>query len=166
MNFRTIDGIRAAGFDGFLAISALQKSHCSGVPDERGIYVVLWHRATRPDFLEESTGGHFKGKNPTVAVGELESRWVEDTIVLYMGKTGGAGSRRTLRNRLTELMRFGQGEAVGHYGGRLIWQLRDASELLVCWKVTPAEDPRIAETSLMQEFEAVYGRLPFANLIH
>jgi hypothetical protein len=27
-------------------------------------------------FLEKSVGGHFKGKDPTIAIGILEARWL------------------------------------------------------------------------------------------
>jgi len=45
-------------------------------------------KTTRPCFLDESIGGHFKGKNPTVAVGTLENKWVDDALVLNIGKAG------------------------------------------------------------------------------
>jgi len=118
----------------------------------------------RPEFLSESVGGRFKGNDPTVAARTLESRWVENTPVLYIGK---AGSRTaTLRSRLWQYVRFGQGERVGHWGGRYIWQLREPCDLLVCWKITALDSPRMIEKALMNEFKQAHGKLPFANLSH
>ena len=61
-------------------------------------------------------------------------------------------------------MKFGRGEPVGKWGGRYIWQLGDSHNLLVCWKLTPNAIPRNMEKELLREFEAVYGKLPFANI--
>jgi hypothetical protein len=96
---------------------------------------------------------------------EVESRWVENTIVLYIGKAG-PEERRTLKARLNEYMQFGRGIPIGHSGGRFIWQLRGSSDLLVCWKPTPNTDPRTVEKDLIRQFEAAYKKLPFANINH
>ncbi len=158
MKFDSIENIRQAGFDGFVAVSKLQTSKCSEVPEEPGIYLVLRPSKTRPDFLGESTGGFFKEKNPTVEIETLEQNWVEDTVVLYIGQTS------TLKTRLRTLCKFGQGKAIGHWGGRCMWQLRDSSDLLVCWKGTPDAVPKVVESELIQEFKAAYDKRPFANL--
>jgi len=110
MEFDSIDDIKQSGFRGFVPISALQASKCRQVPDEPGVYLVLRPGKTRPAFLSQSIGGHFKGKDPTVAVAEL------------------------------------------------------AGGLVVCWKTTPNADPRTVEKGLIEEFEATYGKRPFANL--
>lgn len=164
MNFKSIDAIRQSGFEGFVTISALQTSNCCEVPNKPGVYLILRPNMALPDFLSESVGGHFKGKNPTVAVGELQSKWVEDALVLNIGKAG--PGKATLRSRLKQYVRFGQGEAVGHHGGRYIWQLAHSNNLLVCWKVTLDNVPRTVEKALIENFETAYGKLPFANLNH
>jgi hypothetical protein len=164
VNFDSIDAIRQSGFVGFVTISALQKSKCCEVPTKPGVYLILRSNTARPDFLSESIGGHFKGKNPTVAVGELESKWVEDAVVLNVGKAG-PGKKATLRSRLNDYMCYGDGKRSGHSGGRYIWQLAHSDNLLVCWKIT-LDVPRTVEKALMEEFERVYGKLPFANLKH
>jgi hypothetical protein len=163
--FDSIDSIRQCGFEGFVTISALRESKCNDVPDVPGVYLVLRTSTTLPEFLVESTGGHFKGKDPTVLISELELNWVEDALVLNIGKAG-PSIGRTLKSRLREYVQFGQGEVIGHRGGRYIWQLADSSELLVCWKATPHVDPKDEESRLITEFEAEYEKLPFANLRH
>jgi hypothetical protein len=125
------------------------------------LHIKIKHDTSR--FLTESVGGHFKGKNPTVAVNKLRSKWVEDALVLNIGKAG--AGKATLRSRLKQYVRFGQGEAVGHHGGRYIWQLAHSENQRVCRKVTP-DDPRTVEKALIENFETAYGKLPFANLNH
>jgi hypothetical protein len=163
--FENIDMIRQSGFDGFVTISSLQKSNCREVPSDPGVYLVVRTEAAPPEFLNESIGGHFKGKTPTVLVSVLESKWVDDAVVLYIGKAG-PDENRTLKTRLNEYMQFGQGTPIGHSGGRFIWQLGGSGNLLVCWKPTPNTDPRTVEKDLIQQFQAVYKKLPFANIYH
>ncbi len=162
MNFASIDDIRHGGFKGFFAISALQTSQCREVPDVPGVYFILRLNRTPPEFLSEGTGGHFKGNNPTVPVKCLESRWVENALVLYIGKAG--PGRATLKSRLKTYVQFGQRKRVAHWGGRYIWQLHHSHDLLLCWKATADTLPRTEERRLIQEFQAVYGEPPFANL--
>jgi hypothetical protein len=164
MKFDSIDNISHSGFKGFVAISALQASKCHEVPDKPGVYLVLRRKKARPVFLSQSTGGHFKGKDPTVAINQLENSWVEESLVLYIGKAGGPGKKATLRSRLSKYMQYGQGKRVAKRGGRYIWQLDQSGSLIVCWKPTPNADPRAAEKGLIQDFKATYGTRPFANL--
>ncbi len=60
-------------------------------------------------------------------------------------------------------MSFGRGSNVGHWGGRLIWQLADVDEMLVCWKET-SEVSRKVEEGMIADFKLKYGQWPFANL--
>jgi|SRR5579863_3880025 hypothetical protein len=162
MKVATIDDIRRGGFVGEIAIAALQKSECRGVPKQPGVYLVLRPDAGPPNFLPEGTGGHLKGKDPNVEVGCLKNKWVEGAIVLYIGKTG--PKTATLRSRLRQYMQFGQRKRVGHWGGRYIWQLRNSSDLLVCWKAIENLPPRNAERALIAQFRQAYDKPPFANI--
>lgn len=165
MYFDSIDHIRQSGFEGFETVGVLRESKCRYVSDKFGVYLVLRPNTTRPCFLDESKGGHFKGRNPTVAIKALEDKWVDDALVLNIGKAG-PREKRTLKCRLTEYIQFGEGRAVGHQGGRYVWQLRNSDDLLLCWKETPNDVPRNVEKELIREFKAAYRRLPFANLRH
>ena len=134
------------------------------IPKTKGVYIVLNLDNKPPEFLTDGTGGYFKGKNPNVSVGELKSNWVDNTIVVYIGKAGKEGSKATLVSRLRQYFRFGQGINVGHWGGRLVWQLKNSKDLVVCWKVLPTEDPRIVEALLIQQFKSIFSKRPFANI--
>jgi len=164
-SFETIRDIRQAGFTGFATIADLQASQCNQVPDLPGIYLILRNNNDPVVFLARSTGGHFKGRNPTVKRSVLEEKWVEKALVLYIGKAG-PGQRGTLRRRLRRFVEFGQGKPVAHYGGRLIWQLQSSRDLAICWKPAPNTVSRDVEKGLIREFEAAYNKLPFANFNH
>jgi hypothetical protein len=116
------------------------------------------------EFLEKGCGGHFKGKNPNVAISELQKNWVNDAKVVYIGKAGGTGKKATLKSRLKQYLHFGLGKPVGHWGGRLIWQLKHSSDLVICWKSLPTDEPRDYEAKLIKLFISKFGKRPFANL--
>ena len=164
MNFESMDTIAAYGFQGFIKISDLRASGCKEIPPNQGIYLVLRPLTSFPKLVYPSTGGYFKGKDPTVPLDELNNHWVEGTIVVYIGKAGGVNSTRTLRDRLQTYLKFGEGKPVAHWGGRYIWQLADADELVICWKTTPRSDPALEEKKLIRAFAARYCKRPFANL--
>ncbi len=158
MNFNNIAAVEAAGFKGFKRMSDLFSDN-SMIPDASGIYMVLRDKDSPVEFLEEGTGGYFKGKNPNVLIAELEKNWVDNTIVVYIGKA------TSLKKRLRQYFRFGQGKRVAHWGGRLIWQLKDSADLTVCWTKLPEDMiSRNVEADLIQQFKSIYGTHPFANL--
>lgn len=153
------------GFTGFITIGELV-ANIDVVPPIPGVYVIMRSNASQPEFLMQGSGGFFKEKNPNVSIDELERNWVDDTSVLYIGKAGSLKGSATLRSRLKQYMQFGQGKAVGHYGGRYIWQLQDAKDLVVCWKVILGDESRDVEKQMIEEFKVAHeGKRPFANLV-
>jgi hypothetical protein len=164
MDFTTEESLRAAGFAGFASVEELSATRCSDVPALPGVYLVLRTDPRHPRFAPKSQGGQFKGKDPSVAPGVLDSNWVAGALVIYIGKAGGGASQSTLRKRLLSFMRFGAGEPVGHWGGRLVWQLADCSDLVLCWKPTVVMDAGAHESELIAAFARKYGARPFANL--
>lgn len=164
MKNNIIEDMKEREFDGFLTIEHAMSTNCSDVPKIRGVYCVLYPDAELPEFLQESVGGHFKGRNPTVSLEKLRSNWIQGAYIIYIGKAGGENSKATLRSRFSQYMKFGQGEPIGHWGGRLIWQIKGNRNLLMCWKSTPSEEPREVEKALIGEFRDNYGNMPFANL--
>ena len=164
INFKTIENLQQAGFTGFIPIAHLWRD-CSAIPRIKGVYMVVRTTTVAPEFLEQGTGGYFQDKSPNVPLAILRANWVNDACVIYIGKAGGASSSTTLRSRLKQYLQFGQGKAVGHRGGRYIWQLKDAADLLFCWMPLFSDDPTDVETNLIRTFKGRYnGMRPFANL--
>jgi hypothetical protein len=154
--------LEAEGFVGWVPFARLRDA---GVAAEPGMYLVWRDGSAEPAFLPQSVGGRFKGKDPSVDAERLAQEWVPGASVIYIGK---ASTRKhggkALGKRLEEFRRFGAGEAVGHWGGRLVWQLADHRDLLVAWRATGPEDPEDVEAEMIDAFASVYGALPFANL--
>jgi hypothetical protein len=142
--------------DQSVTLDSLYESRCKTLPDGPGIYMVIAPEGFAPLFLDRGTGGWFKGKDPNVPVENLRSRWVQGARDLYIGMT-----EWSLRTRVWDLLRFGHGELVPHWGGRHLWQLKDSGKLLLRWR--EHEAPVREEARLLEEFESRYGRLPFAN---
>lgn len=160
-----VDGewLANVGFEGFERVAALRETRLATVPREPGVYAVVRSNERRPSFLAEGTGGWFKGGDPNVPIPVLEQKWVTGATVVYIGKAGSATGSATLRSRLRQLVDFGAGKAVGHRGGRYLWQLSDSDDLEVCWRLS--SEPRAEEGRLLTDFERRHGALPFANLV-
>jgi hypothetical protein len=124
-----------------------------------GAYVVVRCDDTRPRFLSESKGGHWKNKDPKASREELKKKWVEGTDLLYIGKAD-----RSLRERISCLVRFSNGRRCGHWGGRYLWQVGGCEQFSIMYKETPGEPASCAEKALLREFVSTFGKLPFANL--
>lgn len=162
--FATPEDLRKAGFTGFIPVADLWRDR-SAIPKSKGVYMVVRTAKGIPEFLEKGTGGLFKGKDPNVSPETLRANWVNGTCVVYIGQAGGGASSATLHSRLTQYLRFGQGKAAGHRGGRHIRQLKDAADLLFCRKTLSEQDPDRVETALIETFRKRYdGMRPFANL--
>lgn len=146
----TRSALEDVGFAGFVPFSEIPHAH---IPTQPGIYVVLRTAATAPELLELTRAR----AGSAYALEDLQTRWVNGTSVIYIGKAdpkvGG------LRTRLRQYARKGS----SHQGGRSIWQLTDQDELLVAWVETPGEVPEEVEIGYRAAFAAEYGRWPFAN---
>ena len=163
MHFDNLNDIKKAGFVGFKTMEELFLNN-SQLPPVKGVYLILNLDKSPISFLSIGTGGHFKGKNPNVPLPELKNNWVKETIVVYIGKAGSDNSKATLKSRLKQYFGFGQGKNIGHWGGRLIWQLTTSHKLVVCWKPLPNKDPRTVEAKLIGDFVNHYKARLFANL--
>ena len=156
--------VDSLGIDKMTYVKNLKKS-CDCISEKPGVYFVIGNYADTPEFLVKGSGPEFYVKEGVVKalnypVEKLERNWVDDTWIMYIGKTDGS-----LRDRLSDYVRFGMGEEVAHRGGRAIWQLPDSDNLVIGWKVI--EGPGNAaqkEKDLLEEFKIRHtGHLPFAN---
>jgi len=129
MDFNNIADIKKAGFTGFKKMTELFFDS-SSIPKIKGVYLILNPDYKKAEYLQIGTGGHFKGKNPNVSIDELKLNWVDNSLVVYIGKAGSETGSATLNSRLKQYFGFGQGRNIGHWGGRLIWQLKNSSNLL------------------------------------
>ena len=118
--------LEAKGFEGFLTTRELSAGRLKDVPVSPGIYVVISDVAEQPSYLASSIGGRFKGKDPTVAISALASRWVAITDVLYIGKAD------QLKRRIAQLCRYAAGEPVGLEPGSLPMNVRRIVRSLSC----------------------------------
>lgn len=151
----TREALTQEGFEGWLTFGQLAEKLPS-ITMAGGVYVVL-REGRDPEFLPSNPGGRFKSRDPSVSSEALRANWVEDAPVVYIGKAD------NLRRRLREFMRFGHGAPIGHWGGRLIWQLTDSAALVIAWRETPDEVPREVEAAMIGMFRSVWGKPPFAN---
>lgn len=101
-----------------------------------------------------------QGLNPTVSKPELLANWVSGAHAIYVGKAD------SLRPRIRQFMQFGAGKPIGHWGGRLVWQVEGFPAFVVAWKrPDTGQQARALESRLLEEFSRIYSRLPFANLV-
>ena len=153
--------LRRRGFTGFKAFGDLD---LSAVPHEPGVYAVLRSTNSVHEVLDTSVGGWFKGKDSTDDPAKLKGRFW-DAPTLYIGKADpGTNGTRGLRKRISEFAQFGQGRAVGHKGGRYIWQLSNSRDLRIAWLPVTSRSAKLVEDEMLEEFFVAYGQLPFANL--
>ena len=164
-DLESITGLQAQGFGGFPNVEELRRRGFGEIPAVPGVYLFIRNSASNPDFLAAGTSPPFnKTRKLNYGIAELKQKWVKGALILYVGKAGQSGSDRTLRERVREMIRFGEGRPVAHRGGRSVWQLQDAERLQVCWKETRQEAPRDVEKALIQAFKLLHaGKLPFAN---
>jgi hypothetical protein len=149
--------LEADGFVGWVPFSAIKASAC---PSSGGVYVITYSGGNPEGYAERSCGGWFKGKDPTVSAEALTANWVDGAEVVYIGKAD------KLKRRLAQFADFGAGRSVGHWGGRLIWQLPSVEKLLVAWNETPGRVPADVEAELIRAFRHTHGKPPFVNEPH
>jgi hypothetical protein len=146
-----------AGFEGWMTPAELRASSGTVPRGQPTAHVVLRDLLDPPRFKSRSRAG--LETTASVSTTELRSNWVEDATVLYIGATNDLG------RRVREFTQFGDGRGDRHYGGRMLWQLEDAEDLLFAWHpITWSETPRAYKIRLIGRFVALHGTLPFANL--
>ena len=145
-------GLESIGFSGFVPFTKIREPRVLTMPKGRGIYVVIRQGAGQPTILPNSLA-----KGGWYDIAELAGRWIADSPILYIGKADGS---RGIHHRLKQYARRGN----SHTGGRAIWQLADADDVLVAWAETPGELGRAVEKRWIARYVENYGRRPFANV--
>lgn len=161
----TYTELNEQGFRGFVTFANIRPQNSQndgGIPKSPGVYIVLRASTAERQFLPKGFGGTHKARKANVPLEELESNWVPGAGVLYIGK---ASQREDggLWDRINEYAIAGQGRNHGHSGGQYIWQLADARDLLVAWKVVPDRTEKTLEEAMVLAFRDKYGKIPFAN---
>jgi hypothetical protein len=155
--------LKRKGFRGFLSLQELAASDLSKIPEERGLYLIFRDSTGHPKFLEESPVKNLR-PNTTVALSMLEQRWVPGASLLFIGV---AGKPRVLsgsiRDRVAKLIGFMSGKQSSHFAARVLWQLSEASSLLLAWKETGVMAPTYARSMLLVDFRKEFGKVPFGN---
>lgn len=155
------EGLESDGFVGWCRLGDLRDELASIPTLAGGVYVVYRDTDAEPSFLAKSTAGTWR-REPTVTIDVLAEHWVSGARVLNIGK----GDHGQLRKRLRLYHGFGSGKKKPHEGGRYVWQLKDAWDCLVAWKLLPlSETPRNVEEVMIADFLAEFGQRPFANLV-
>lgn len=163
MNFNDVNDIKKNGFSGFKTVNELWRDK-SCIPKIKGVYLVINPTYDKTKFISPGVGGFFKGKDPNISIEELKNNLVENSQIVYIGKAGSPSGNATLNTRIGQYLRFGETKNIGHWGGRLIWQLQNHADLIFCWKTTPKEDPREVEKQLLIAYLKQFSKRPFANL--
>lgn len=137
-------------------LKELYHTLCEEIPEKPGIYFVLVPQGMGIRFRPTAVNRHapFYGED----VLRDKYRKCGNKTVLYIGKASG---EKGLRQRLRQYMKYGWNEAVNHKGGRAIWQIEHAENLLLTYEVCEEADAR--EHSLLKEFRDKYDTLPLAN---
>lgn len=153
-----IPGLKDRGWEGFIPLSTLVGKDVPNVP---GVYVVIRESTQDPVIGDKGIYQSEKQVAP-YRVDELAQRWIKGASVVYIGKAS-----TSLRKRLGQYRRAGMAGGTNHNGGRSIWQLDDAEDLLVAWHPVDQDESGLEaaemETQLIGAFKATHGNRPFAN---
>lgn len=135
----------------------LYKTGCSFIPEKSGVYRVTW-----PGYNSLELKSHLVNTSaPPYDVELLQKKYesCRNRKLLYIGKAGG---KRGLKQRLRQYVLYGYNESKIHKGGRAVWQIEDAQELLV--EYACVDNPEEAEKLLLGEYKYQNnGVLPLAN---
>lgn len=142
-------GFERVGFKGFISLLGLDKTL---LPTRRGVYAVFRESTQRPTFLDTNVITRRKA----YAVPELKDKWIDGQALVYIGM---AEPKDGLYGRLGDFSK----QSSSHTGGRALWQLGDANELIVAWAETPDQVAEVVEKSYLRAFKVAFGQYPFAN---
>jgi hypothetical protein len=142
-------GFQGVGFTGFVRLLGLDRDL---LPTHRGVYSVFRESPSRPTFIDSNVITRRKAYD----VDRLSNKWIDGQTVVYIGM---AEPQDGLYGRLGD---FSQ-QSSSHTGGRALWQLADAADLIVGWAETPDHVAEDMEKAYLRSFKDIYGQYPFAN---
>ena len=140
-----------------ITFKELYETGCSFVPEKPGVYRITWpgHNsiALRISLINTSASAY--------DIGLLQKKYesCKNRKLLYIGKAGG---KRGLKQRLRQYVLYGYNESKIHKGGRAVWQIEDAQNLLV--EYACVDNSEEAEKYLLKQYKHQNnGVLPLAN---
>jgi hypothetical protein len=165
---RNLSETEPAKFELIGTIGELMKTKLPKVPalTQSGVYQIRIHSGYKVGFRTEKEIEEAKNVISSWSLLQLEDKWVTNTTVIYIGLAG-ARSPRSLRKRLSDLLRHGNGKTTDrgpHAGGDILWTLTGYEDFEI-W-VMPTGDPprpRNVERKMLAEFVNRHSKLPFAN---
>ena len=134
-------------------IEELYRTKCRDVPSAAGVYWVRVPDGMTVRFIEPKDTSFYSKK-------DLENKYArcKEKDILYIGKATG---RRGLSQRLRQYVKHGHGEGNNHCGGRAIWQIENADELVVTYEI--CEDATARERKEIEAYKVRNGCFPLAN---
>lgn len=131
------------------------KEWINTVPTNIGVYAIINKGIVLKSqpFKEKSPVLFYNEKPLSYSTEKLKKAWeTSNHQVLYIGKTEG---KLGLKKRISNLMKFGEGENTPHRAGRSIWQIENCKEFNIYYCV--CDNPEDKKKLLIQEYN------PFAN---
>lgn len=156
---------------GFTKIGKISELFEIGLPNlfelnSCGVYSITVPNCYTPNFHNEKESLQNGNVISPWSLFNLRNKWVDGVEIVYFGLAG-SKSHRSLRKRLSDLIRHGKGlttERGPHKGGEILWQLKGYEEFSIWVKPTGNPPrPRETELELLNQFFAATGKLPFAN---
>lgn len=167
---RSEAAFREQGFVGFVPLGMVVTDRTTFLHEwanqlqEPGVYAVFVSQGWEPSF---ATGTLENVINPW-SEDRLLERWISEVDLIYIGCAGATTSSRTLRKRLSDLLKHGAGlvtRSGPHKGGERLWQCRGWESFTLAWKGTePYPAPHDLEVNIGTRFAALASGLPFANV--
>jgi len=161
----TKSGLTAQGFRGFTTIRELQRNiPRSEELSQRGVYAVVCSPTYVPSFINYDKARRNHNVIKPWSLEKLQEKWVFGVEVLYIGKAGTDTKQRTLRRRISDIVRHSQGKTTKkgpHRGGELLWQLIGYQDFEVGY--LPTDQPEKEENRIIGFFLSKTDKLPFAN---
>ena len=137
-------------------LKTLYETSCSDIPSAPGIYFIWLPDGMEIQFTDQVANHHA----PLYPIDVLCDKYMssKEKRLLYIGKASG---KKGLCQRIRQYVKYGWNEAVNHKGGRAIWQIINAEQLVLSYEI--CEDAVSREHELLCKFQEQNHVLPLAN---